>query len=230
MINITWHGQSCFEIEHNGTKLIIDPFLSGNPLAKKSPDDVEADYILLTHGHNDHVGDTLPIAKRTGATVIATHELATYFGWQGVNTHGMNIGGSYTFDFGRVKLTQAFHGSSYEPEGKEEFIYLGMPTGILLTLGDKTLYHAGDTGLFGDMRIIGERENVELAMLPIGDNFTMGPDDAVVAAEWVRAKRVIPMHYNTFPVIEQDAHAFAEKLKEKGIQGHVLESGETLTL
>lgn len=229
-MKITWHGQSCFEIEHEGRRLIIDPFLSGNPLAKKSPEDVEVDYILLTHGHNDHVGDALPIAKRTGATVIAPNELAVYMGWQGAKNHPMHIGGSHQFDFGRVKLTQAFHGSGYQPDGKEEFLYMGMPAGLLLTLGETTLYHAGDTSLFGDMKLIGELEDVELAMLPIGDNFTMGPDDALLAAQWVGAKQVIPMHYNTFPLIEQDAHAFVEKLEEKGIQGHVLESGESLIL
>lgn len=229
-MKITWQGQSCFEIEHEGTRLIIDPFLSENPKAEKAPEDVEVDYILLTHGHNDHVGDTLPIAKRTGATVIAPNELAVYLGWHGADIHPMNIGGSFKFDFGRVKLTQAFHGSSYQPEGKEEFIYLGMPAGLLLTLGDKTLYHAGDTSLFGDMKLIGELEDVELAMLPIGDNFTMGPDEAVLAAEWVGAKRVIPMHYNTFPLIEQDPHAFVQQLREKGIKGHALEIGESLIL
>lgn len=231
MMKITWHGQSCFEIEHGGKRLIIDPFLSSNPLAKKSPEDVEVDYILLTHGHNDHVGDALPIANRTGATIIGPNELAVYLGWQGAkNTHPMNIGGSYQFDFGRVKLTKAFHGSSYQPEGQEEFLYMGMPAGLLLTLGERTLYHAGDTSLFGDMKLIGELEDVELAMLPIGDNFTMGPDDALLAAEWVGAKHVIPMHYNTFPVIEQDPHAFVKRLAEKGIKGHALEVGESLTL
>lgn len=227
---ITWHGQSCFEIEHADHCLIIDPFLTGNPLAKKSADDVEADYILLTHGHNDHVGDALPIAKRTGATVIAPFELAVYMEWQGAKSHPMHIGGSHVFDFGRVKLTQAFHGSGYEPDGEEAFLYMGMPAGLLLTLGDKTVYHAGDTALFGDMKLIGELENVELAMLPIGDNFTMGPDDALLAAQWVGAKHVIPMHYNTFPLLEQDGHAFAGKLQEKGIKGIVLESGESVTL
>lgn len=230
-MNITWQGQSCFEIEHGEYRLIIDPFLTGNPMAKKSAEDVDVDYILLTHGHNDHVGDALPIAKRTGATIIAPNELAVYMGWQGAkNTHPMNIGGSYDFDFGRVKLTLAFHGSSYQPEGEEQFLYMGMPSGMLITLGDKTLYHAGDTALFGDMKLIGEQADVELAMLPIGDNFTMGPDDAVLAAEWVGAKHVLPMHYNTFPVIEQDPHAFITMLEQKGIQGHVLEIGETLTL
>ncbi|WP_054948594.1 metal-dependent hydrolase [Numidum massiliense] len=224
-MNMTWHGQSCFEIEHEGTRLIIDPFLTGNPLAKKAAKDVKVDYILLTHGHNDHVGDTVAIAKQNDATVIATFELATYMEWQGVKAHGMQHGGSYRFDFGRVKMTLAFHGSAYQPDGEETFIYTGQPAGLLLFLGDKTIYHAGDTALFGDMKLLGEFENVDLAMLPIGDNFTMGPDDAVIAAEWVGAKAVVPMHYNTFPVIEQDPHAFVCKLEAKGIKGFVPESG-----
>ncbi len=226
-MKIHYHGHSCFEIHHEGHRLIIDPFLRGNPMAKADPKDIKVDYVLLTHGHGDHVGDALEIAKNNDATVIAPNELAVWMGWQGAKIHPLHIGGSYAFPFGRVKLTQAFHGSGFTVDDRKEIIYLGMPAGILLMLGDKTIYHAGDTGLFSDMKLIGERHPVDIAMLPIGDNFTMGPEDALTAAEWVKAKWVIPMHYNTFPLIEQDAHAFVRNLEAKGIKGVVMESGET---
>ncbi|PTX63264.1 L-ascorbate metabolism protein UlaG (beta-lactamase superfamily) [Melghirimyces profundicolus] len=230
-MNITFHGQSCFEIDHEGTKLIIDPFLKDNPLAKAKPEEIETDYILLTHGHGDHVGDTVEIAKRNHATVIANFELANWIGFQGVEkVHPMHIGGAHSFDFGRVKLTQAFHGSGFIDEEKKEIIYLGMPAGLLLTLGGKTIYHAGDTGLFSDMKLIGAQNDVDLALLPIGDNFTMGPEDALLAAEWVGARKVVPMHYNTFPLIEQDADAFVRQLKEKNMDGQVVQPGESFDL
>lgn len=225
-MRIRFHGHSCFEIHHQETKLIIDPFLTGNSQAVVKAEEIEVDYILVTHGHNDHVGDTLKIAKRNNATVIAPFELATWLGWQGAEVHPMHIGGSHQFPFGRVKLTHAFHGSGYTKDEEQEIIYLGMPAGFLLTLGDQTLYHAGDTALFSDMKLIGTWAKVDIALLPIGDNFTMGPEDAVLAAEWVGAKRVIPMHYNTFPLIEQDPNLFANKLREKGIEPIILKSGE----
>ncbi|WP_202081319.1 metal-dependent hydrolase [Caldalkalibacillus salinus] len=229
-MKITFHGQSCVQVETDQTSLIIDPFLNGNPVAKANPEDIKVSYILLTHGHNDHVGDTVQIAKQNNATVIAPFELATFLGWKGCNVHPMHIGGSASFDFGQVKFTQAFHGSAYTDEENQTITYTGMPGGILLTLEGKTIYHAGDTGLFGDMKLIGERNNIDLAFLPIGDNFTMGPEDALTAAEWVKAQKVVPMHYNTFPLIEQDAHAFADALKAKGIEGIVMEVSDTLEL
>ncbi|SDW97589.1 L-ascorbate metabolism protein UlaG, beta-lactamase superfamily [Marininema mesophilum] len=229
-MQIIFHGQSCFEFHNEGHQLIIDPFLRGNSLAKAKPEEIEAKWILLTHGHGDHLGDTIEIAKRNKATVIAPFELATWISWQGVDVHPLHIGGACSFDFGRVKLTQAFHGSAHIDEEKKEIVYTGMPAGILLTLGEKTIYHAGDTGLFSDMKLIGLQNDIELALLPIGDNFTMGPEDALLAAEWVGAKRVIPMHYNTFPLIEQNAEDFVQQLKGKKINGMVVKPGESIQL
>lgn len=226
-MKISYHGHSAVRVETDSHKILIDPFITGNGLSDLDPDTVEADVILLTHGHGDHVGDTMAIAERTGAQIVALNELAVYLGQKGFNAHGMNIGGAYDFDFGRVKFTQAFHSSSYEEEDGT-FIYTGMPGGILLTINGKTIYHAGDTGLFSDLKLIGEMNEIDLAFLPIGDNFTMGPDDAVIAADWIKAKIVVPVHYNTFPVIEQDGDAFAEKVKTgKGI---ALKVGESLEL
>jgi len=229
-MKLTYYSHSCVLVETNGRKLIFDPFLTGNPSAPVAASDIQADYVLLTHGHNDHVGDAFEIAKRCDAVVIAPNELAVYAGWQGCKNHPMHIGGSWTFDFGRVKLTPAFHGSAYQPPGEQTFVYTGMPSGMLLTAEGRTIYHAGDTALYGDMKIIGERNAIDLAFLPIGDNFTMGPDDALTAAEWLRAKRVVPIHYNTFPLIAQDGKAFAERLKAAGIEGLPLAPGESIEL
>ncbi|GAB1793596.1 metal-dependent hydrolase [Priestia megaterium] len=226
MMHVSYHGHSVVKIETKGKTILIDPFITGNELTDLNAEDVKVDVILLTHGHNDHVGDTVEIAKRSGALVVAVAELATYLSWQGLNVHPMSIGGAYTFDFGTVKLTQAFHGSSYT-ENNEKIIYTGMPAGLLLTIEGKTIYHAGDTALFSDLKLIGRHEP-DVAFLPIGDNFTMGPEDAAIAAEWVQAKLVVPIHYNTFPVIKQDPHQFVESLS--GIEGKVLKVGEGLDL
>ncbi|MFM1653923.1 metal-dependent hydrolase [Brevibacillus sp. B_LB10_24] len=229
-MKITYHGHSCVQITHQETSLIIDPFLSPNPQAKAKPEDIQVQYVLLTHGHADHIADAAEIAKRNNATVIATFELANYMSWQGASTFALNLGGSYTFDFGRVEMTQAFHSSGVVLDDQKNIIYMGMPGGFVLTLGDKTLYHAGDTGLFGDMKLIGEKHSIDLAFLPIGDTFTMGPGDALKAAEWVRAKAVIPIHYNTFPVIEQNPQQFVSDLEAKGIKGAALAPGDTYEL
>jgi len=223
----TFYGHAVVLIETNGKKVLIDPFITGNGQCSISAEDIEADAIILTHGHNDHVGDTVPIAKRNDALVIGLAEMATYMGWQGLSTHPMSIGGAHEFDFGKVKFTQAFHGSSYTEDENQNLVYLGMPAGVLFTAEGKTIYHAGDTGLFSDMKLIGERNDIDVAFLPIGDNFTMGPDDAALAAEWLQAKTVVPVHYNTFPVIEQDPEAFVKSLKG---EGKVLKSGESIEL
>lgn len=226
-MEISYHGHSVVRVKTATHTILIDPFITGNELCDLDPNEVEADVILLTHGHNDHVGDTVEIAKRTGALVVALNELAVYLASKGIETHPMNIGGAYDFDFGRVKYTQAFHGSSYEEEDGT-FIYTGMPGGILLTVEGKTLYHLGDTALFSDLKMIGELNNIDVAFIPIGDNFTMGPDDALIAADWVNAKIVVPVHYNTFPIIKQDPDAFAEKVRTG--EGRALKVGESFEL
>ncbi|MYL72631.1 metal-dependent hydrolase [Halobacillus litoralis] len=226
-MKVSYHGHAVVKVEANGKTILFDPFISDNGKTDLDADQVKADVILLTHGHNDHVGDTFEIAKRNDAQVIAPFELATYLGNKGLNAHPMYIGGGHEFDFGHVKFTQAFHGSSYQEEDGT-IVYTGMPTGILLTIDGKTIYHAGDTGLFSDMKMIGERNEIDLAFLPIGDNFTMGPSDALVAAEWIQAKQVVPVHYNTFDLIAQDGDAFAHEVKPG--KGKALKPGESIEL
>jgi len=228
-ITLKYYGQSTFGIDADGTQLIIDPFFKPNsPVAPVSADEVAADFILITHGHGDHVADAVNLAQRTGATTISNFEIATWLENAGVeNAHGMHIGGGYDFPFGRVQLTIAHHGSML-PDGSNG----GNPAGLLITFNSGTrIYIAGDTALTYDMRLIGEAGGVDLAVLPIGDNFTMGPDDAVTAAQFVQAKRVVPCHYNTFPLIEQDAQAFAATLQDTaGIDCTVLDPGEEMTV
>jgi len=203
-------GQSCITIQNSDYKIIVDPFLTGNPLAGAKQEEIECSHVLLTHGHGDHFGDTIEIAKRNDATVIATYELASFCGSKGLKFHPMHIGGAHDFDFGRVKLTIAHHGGGF---GENAEIYTGPPVGFLITMGGETVYSAGDTGLFYDMKLIGEMNQIDLAFLPIGDNFTMGIDDAVKAVEFLKPKKVVPVHYNTFPLIEQDPQEFADKVK-----------------
>ncbi|MEK4028487.1 MULTISPECIES: metal-dependent hydrolase [Bacillaceae] len=226
-MKVSYHGHSIVKVETNGQTILIDPFISGNDLTDLQVENEQPDVIILTHGHGDHVGDTVELAKKNNSLVIAVNELATYLSHQGVNTHPMHIGGSREFEFGRVKFTQAFHGSGIEQEDGT-FLYMGMPAGVLLMIEGKTIYHAGDTGIFSDMKLIGELHPIDLAFLPIGDNFTMGPDDAALAAKFLQAKQVVPIHFNTFPPIKQDPHAFIEKLETKN--GQVLEPGQAIEL
>ena len=225
-MEVSYHGHSIVKIQTNGTNIIIDPFIRGNDLTDLKVEDEKPDVILLTHGHNDHVGDTVELAKANNSLVVAPNELANYLAWQGVNVHPMHIGGAYQFDFGKVKYTQAFHGSSYVTE-KNEIIYTGMPGGILFYAEGLTIYHAGDTALFGDMKLIGERNNIDVAFLPIGDNFTMGPEDAAYAVTLLNPKTVVPIHYNTFPPIKQDPNHFASLVKDSKVQ--VLSAGGKVT-
>ena len=184
---ISYHGHSVVKIITGETTILIDPFINGNKLTDLVVENERPDVILLTHGHNDHVGDTVEIAIASDALVVAPNELSIYLGLQGVRTHGMNLGGAKKFDFGTVKFTQAFHSSSYQTEDNE-FIYTGMPAGILFTAEGKTIYHAGDTAIFMDMEMIGKRHPIDVAFLPIGDNFTMGPEDAALRSRVIKSK------------------------------------------
>lgn len=207
-MKITWYGHSCVLIESETTALLIDPFLTGNPMATVGPGDVNPNYILLTHGHGDHIGDTIAIAQRCGAIVVANFEICNWLTKQGVkNTHAQHIGGGFDYPWGRLQLTMALHGSAM-PDGS----YGGNPCGLLIFIAGKVIYHAGDTGLFSDMKLIGEA-GIDLAILPIGDNFTMGPIDALRAVQFLHPKQVVPIHFSTFPVIEQDPEAWSGQVE-----------------
>lgn len=213
MPTLTYIGHAACLLEEGDNAVLIDPFISGNPAAKHRAADFSPRTILLTHAHNDHVGDTVAIAKRTGATVIASVELAEWLQSQGVSeTIGANHGGTVKFNGGSVKFTPAWHTSSYKHG--DERVAFGIPAGLVVRFGGTTIYFAGDTALFGDMRLIGE-EGLDVAVIPIGDHYTMGPDDAIRAAELLNAKTVIPCHYNTFDLIRQDGADFKRRVEER---------------
>ena len=226
-MKISYHGHSVVKIMTEGKTILIDPFINGNSLTDLTVADEKPDVILLTHAHNDHVGDTVELAQESGAKVVAPVELANYLGTFGLDAVGMNLGGAKEFDFGTVKYTKAFHSSSYTTDDGD-VIYGGMPAGILFKAEGKTVYHAGDTDLFGDMELIGKRNQIDVAFLPIGDFFTMGPEDAAYAAELLKAKVVVPIHYNTFPPIKQDPQRFKEMVKGSDVR--ILEAGESIEL
>jgi L-ascorbate metabolism protein UlaG (beta-lactamase superfamily) len=224
-MRLRYLGHSGFQFHHGGHEVVIDPFVSQNPSSPVEVGELSPSHILLTHAHGDHYGDTPAIAERTGATVVAPVEIAQYVSQRGMQGHGMNIGGGFQFPFGRVQFTPAWHSSSF-PDGT----YGGMPTGILLEIDGKRIYHAGDTGLFSDMRLIG-RKGIDLAMLPIGDFFTMGPDDALEAVKLLSPRAVVPIHFNTFPPIAQDAQAFKARVEsETDARCIVLEPGDSTEL
>jgi len=224
--SLTWYGHATLGLNVGKYQLLIDPFFTGNPTAAISVNETHADYILITHGHGDHVGDAQSIAKRDNATIISNFEISNWFEAQGYQTHAQHLGGGYQHPFGYLKLTLALHGSAL-PDGS----YGGNPAGFLLTTPDgKKIYMAGDTGLFGDMTLTGD-EGIDLAVIPIGDNYTMGPDDALRAVKLLRPKVVVPIHYNTWPLIEQDPQTWKARVEaETNTKVVVLKPGESLEL
>jgi L-ascorbate metabolism protein UlaG (beta-lactamase superfamily) len=208
---LTWLGHSCFRIDVAGIMVLIDPFITENPSAKVKADELFPDIIAVTHGHSDHLGDTVEIAKRTGCTVVCIHELSKYLKSKGVKTEGMNIGGTVKVRNLIFTMTDARHSSSIDEAGRE--IDGGRAAGFIIKAGETSVYHAGDTGLFGDMELISRLYSPDVAILPIGGRYTMGPEDAALAVEMLRPKTVVPMHYNTFDVISQDPQVFEGYVK-----------------
>ncbi len=226
-MRLTYLAHSCVQIEAAGHTLLIDPYLTGNPLAPVKAADVHPDFILITHGHDDHVGDAGDIARRTRARIIANYEIACYFAEQGLETHGMYHGGGFNFPFGRAKMVLAHHGSGF-PGPDRRLIYMGSPAGFVLTLEGRNIYHAGDTCVFLEMEMIGRMHPIDVAFLPIGDNFTMGIDEAIEAIRLLRPKKVVPIHFNTWDLIRVDAEEFAAKARAAGTEPVVLKPGGTL--
>jgi L-ascorbate metabolism protein UlaG (beta-lactamase superfamily) len=221
-MDVRFLGHACFELSDGDTTLLIDPFLTGNPKATISADDAAATTILLTHGHGDHLGDTVAIAKRTGAPVVAIGELAGELGHEGVDVRDPNLGGSVKFDWGWVKLVPAWH-TSTTPKGT-----VNTPAGLVISIGDTLVYHLGDTCLFSDLALVGKRQPIDIALMCIGGHYTMDRVDAVDAAELIGAKTVIPCHYNTFPPIEADAQAFKSDVESAtGSNVVILDPGQS---
>ncbi|MDW8028267.1 MAG: metal-dependent hydrolase [Armatimonadota bacterium] len=232
MVKATFLGHACVLVSTESHSVVIDPFLTGNPKAAAKPEDLKVDAVIVTHGHGDHLGDAIEIANRNNCPIISVFELVTYCQNKGAKQgHPLHIGGSYSFPFGKVKFVPAWHGSAFvEQDGT--IVYTGNPAGVLLFMDGKTVYHAGDTGLFGDMKLIGERHPIDLAFLPIGGNFTMDIDDAVEAVKLLNPKTVVPIHYGTFPIIEADPNEFAQKVKETcpSTEVKILQPSESVNL
>ena len=227
-VKITWFGHASFLLEAE-KKVLIDPFISGNPVAPCSPEELDPDIIAVTHGHRDHLGDTIEIGKRTGCRIISIHEVANYIKSKGVFAEGMNKGGTMNVEGITLTMTDALHSSSIDASG---FSFDGgCPAGFVIGIGGHSIYHAGDTAVFGDMQLIGELYEPELVLLPIGDRFTMGIKEALKAVELIRPKIVVPMHYNTFDVIRQDPSVFKQAVEAKtGTKVIVMKPGESIEL
>jgi L-ascorbate metabolism protein UlaG (beta-lactamase superfamily) len=226
LMEITYYGHSCFSISTAGKNLLFDPFISGNELAKDvNIKEIKADYILLSHAHFDHVLDVESIQKQTGATIVSNWEIVTYYGKKGLPGHPMNIGGAWQFDFGKVEMTSAIHSSSFG-----DGTYGGSPAGFIISSTDKTIYYSGDTALHFNMKLIAEKYKLDAALLCIGDNFTMGPEDALLAAKWVGANKIIAMHYDTFPYIVIDKEETKKAALATGIQLLFLNIGTSIKL
>ncbi len=227
MTDVIYYGHACFEVHIGGKKLLFDPFITGNELASDIDiTTINPDYILITHGHQDHVLDVAAIAKQSGAKIISNFEIVSWFGNQGFeNVHPMNHGGAFEFDFGTVKYVQAFHTSSL-PDGS----YGGQPGGFVITHADGAFYHSGDTALTYDMKLIGEQFNLDFAMLCLGDNFTMGVDDAAKAADFIQCDTIIGMHFDTFPPIMIDHDQAIKKFNAAGKKLILPEIGQTLSI
>ncbi len=224
MIRATFIGHAAWMFQSPSHCVVIDPFFDGNPQATIRKEDIKPDYVIVTHAHGDHWGDALWFGSHRDSVLIANFEICTYAEKHGMKTHSMHVGGGHTFLFGHVKLTPAFHGSSF-PDGT----YGGMPAGVVLTLDGKRIYHTGDTGLFSDMKLVA-REPVDLMLVPIGDNYTMGIEDAVTAAEWVQPRCVVPMHYDTWEIIRADAKQFISRIDALGLNPRILNPGETMEM
>lgn len=221
-MKFTFYGHACFQIQTEENKLLFDPFLTGNENAAITPDKVECDYLLISHAHADHFGDAVPIAERTGAKVIAIPEIIRSLPNAITNVNPMNIGGTYEGPFGQVKMVQAVHSSG---------IAGGVPIGFIILFNEgKTLYFGGDTGLFGDMKLYGDLYNIDYAVLPIGGNYTLDPEQALIAAKFLRAKTIIPIHYNTWDVIQQDPEKLKKAGEKEGIEVRIIQPGESMML
>ena len=218
MLTFSYYGHACFQLDDGNYKLLFDPFLTGNPLATVKPDEVEADYVFITHAHGDHVGDGYDIIKRTGATAVGIPEI-TDFGGEDIKLINMNLGGTLNLPFGFVRMVPALHSAG---------IPGGVPCGYVVGIGGKVIYYAGDTALFGDMKLIGQRDKIDYAILPIGDHYTMGIEDAAKAVEILDASNVIPVHYNTWDIIKQDPEKFKSLVKNAKV--HIVKPGESLNL
>ncbi len=227
-MRLTYFGHSCFRLEAADLRFVCDPYLKDNPHGRVDPARVPCDFVLCSHAHEDHIADALTLAQLHGATIVAPYELAEHFGALGAKTLDLMPGGGVNFPWGRIQMTPAMHSSALELPGGQN-VGMGVPCGYLLRVGGKSVYHAGDTALFGDMALIG-RVGLDLALVPIGDRYTMGPTDAVEALNFLRPKLAVPMHYDTMEKIRQNPHAFAASALAAGHTVRVMGAGETIEL